>query len=86
MSQFGPECHCHGHIPTPPGHTLSQLTASNMALNWVMLKSDGSPVPLPGEAFVNMFFNTDVSVLVAAATLRASGAIYASHQRVCLPC
>jgi len=54
-----------------------------MALNWVMLESDGSPVPLPGEAFVNIFFDTDVSVFVAAATpLRASGAMYASHQRL----
>jgi hypothetical protein len=57
-----------------------------MALNWVMLESDGRPVPLPGEAFINVFMNTAVSVVVGAgAPLRAaSGVIYASQQRVCL--
>lgn len=51
-----------------------------------MLGPDGRPAPLPGEVFVTVFFNSDVSVLVTAATpLRALGAIYVSPQRVGLP-
>jgi hypothetical protein len=87
-ANFRSECHRPRHIPTIRV-TLApcrQLNVYTMALNWVMLESDGRPVPLPGEAFINVFMNTAVSVVVGAgAPLRAaSGVIYASQQRVCL--
>lgn len=58
-----------------------------MALNWAMLESNGRPVPLPTEQFLNVFHNVDVSSALAdisnsATTLRATGNLYVSLQRV----
>lgn len=54
-----------------------------MALNWAMLEG-GKPVPLPGEGFVNVLPNADVSILANGdlPQLRKTGIIYVSPQRV----
>lgn len=76
----------HSHTPGHIRRSPSTYRIEHMALNWVMLESDGRPVPLPGEAFLNVFFNTAVTVVVGASTpLRGLGVMYASQQRVCLP-
>lgn len=56
-----------------------------MALNWTMLEN-GKPVPLPGERFINVFENADLSVLAIGdlPNLRKNGIIYVSPQRVCV--
>ncbi|KAF8318201.1 hypothetical protein DL93DRAFT_2225940 [Clavulina sp. PMI_390] len=60
-----------------------------MALNWAMLESNGSPVPLPGEKFINVFRNADFSLAAPSSesssgplSLRATGNVHVSAHRL----